>query len=188
MQDWILEPNATASWHRLVVEAETRTDSVLEEGCESYLVFLLMRYLRCRGVARRALALGFLEALEQAGGRRRESLRDVGDQCLIVAGLFPQLADRRRVTLSYFVDLGTSAYDEAATGMPGDSEALFRALARAFVPMTDVLRAIRDDPRTDPMEPLEAAERAFSLDSRHARRRLETYTEGTPVPGPRTRH
>lgn len=46
--------------------------------------------------------------MQHTGRVRDERLRDVADQCLILAGLFPGLA-RRRVSPTYFIDLGRGA-------------------------------------------------------------------------------
>src|SRR5690606_20899169 len=82
----------------------------LDESRESYLVFVLLRHQRDAQLLARIQALEWLQAQELAGSTRRDALRDVGDRCLLVAGLFPALAERRRVSVDYFVELGRGAY------------------------------------------------------------------------------
>ena len=89
MNELMIEPTAKASWHRLVKEAEERLSCHLDEEKESYLVFLLMRYLTRADLARTVLALRFLEAIGSQGRLREDRLQNVGDQCLLYAGLFP---------------------------------------------------------------------------------------------------
>lgn len=181
MSRLILEPSATAVWHRLVTEAACRAECELDEQRESYLVFLLMRYLRRPELVRAVLALKFLDGLLRQGQARRESLQEVGDQCLIFAGLFPEQAQRRRVRLSYFVDLGRSAYGEVAGTVHADRAELFDALARTFVVLADVLRAARQQGEEPVMTALQAAELSLETNSPLARRTLRRYTDATLV-------
>ena len=139
----ILEPTGdVAQWHSLVIDAEKQAGVQLDEELESYLVFTLMRYLRRPDMASRVLALDFLESFHQQASRRSESLRDVGDQCLLYSGLFPQRAERRRVRVSYYVDLGRSAYRNLAEGL-SELARLFERMAEEFVSAMDILQAIR---------------------------------------------
>src|SRR5690606_29073482 len=71
------------------------------------------------------------------------SLRDVGDRCLLVAGLFPDLAQRRRVSVDYFVDLGRGAYQAVADAGRDAYAELFAHLAAGYRELVSVLRRIR---------------------------------------------
>ena len=51
----------------------------------------------------------FLGSQQLHGEQRAESLRQVGDHCLLFSGLFPQIAERRLVRISYFVNIGRSS-------------------------------------------------------------------------------
>lgn len=129
-------------WQDLVIEGERQADIRLSEPVESYLVFVLMRHLRDAPLAGRILALEWLQALEQMGRLRADALRDVGDRCLLIAGMFPKLAERRRVTPAYYADLGQGAYlGVAETARHGYAE-LFAELARAYRAMVQVLAAM----------------------------------------------
>src|SRR5690606_10642090 len=95
-----------ALWQALVHEAAGRAGHPLDETRESYLVFVLLRFQNDGALLARTQALDWLHALGQAGQVRADALRDVGDRCLLIAGLFPGLAARRRVSVDYFVELG----------------------------------------------------------------------------------
>lgn len=181
MSRLILEPNAKAVWHRVVTEAARRAECPLDEQRESYLVFLLMRYLRRPELVRSILGLKFLQGLLSDGQMRRERLQEVGDQCLIFAGLFPEQAERRRVQLSYFINLGRSAYGNLAGAPQGGGAELFYALARTFVMLTDVLRAVRQQDETPTITALQAAELSLETDSTLAQRTLRRYTDATLI-------
>lgn len=182
MPELILEPSATATWHRVVSEAVRHTAADLDEDCESYLVFLLMRYLRRSELSGSVLALEFLESLhQQQTSLRRDALQGVGDRCLILAGLFPEQAARRRVRLSYFVNLGKTAYGEVAERTPETTAALFNELAEAFVVLIDVLHAVRSRDEAAGLSAIEAAELALDTGSADAAERLSRLTGATLI-------
>lgn len=135
----ILQGEATGLWRDLVLEGEARSATSLEEDVEAYLVFVLMRHLGDAGLLRRTMALDLLEALEASGRARLDELRDVGDRCLLIAGLFPRVAARRRVGSHYFADLGRGAYANVADAARVAYAELFARLAAAFDAMVAVL-------------------------------------------------
>ena len=143
MSEILTRDSATALWHELVREAEERTKAPLSEELESYLVFTLMRHAGDAPLAHRIMALELLDALQTAGKQRETELRDVGDRCLLIAGLYPELAKRRSVPLTYFVDLGQGAYDQLATELRAALATLYAQLARAFARLVQVLFEVR---------------------------------------------
>src|SRR4051812_21006451 len=98
-----------ALWTDLVREAERASGARLDEELESYLVFLLIAHTRDVNLHGNAVALDYLLARARSGVRHREDLRLVGDRCLLLAGLYPEQAERRMVTIGYFVALGSHA-------------------------------------------------------------------------------
>lgn len=137
----IREGPALALWHDLVRDGEERTGLALGESVQSYLVFVLMRYLRDGALAAHVLGMEWLVASEQAGRARADALRDVGDRCLLIAGRYPRLAERRRVSADYYANLGTGAYHGVAESARDGYAALYAELARAFGAMVRVLAA-----------------------------------------------
>ena len=129
----------TALWQSLVRDGEARAGTRLDEDVEAYLVFALMRHLRDGPLLDRTMALELLAALEHSGRARLDELRDVGDRCLLIAGLFPRLAERRRVDRHYFVALGRGAYGHVADAARQAYAELFARLAAAFDAMVAVL-------------------------------------------------
>lgn len=184
MSELILEPTAKAAWYRLIRDAEQRACRDLDEAKESYLVFLLMRYLRRPELVRAVLAMNFLRAANAQGRSRNEAMQEVGDQCLIFAGLFPEQASRRRVQISYFVNLGRSAYDAAAESASLGYARLYSELAEAFVPLADVLAAVRVEQEQPLFDALQAAEHWAATGSQTARSELQRFTDATPVYNP----
>lgn len=187
MSEILEQPGNVAQWQALVHDAAQHSGVQLDEELESYLVFTLMRYLRRPEMAQRILALDFLQAIRQSDSLRRDSLRDVGDQCLLFSGLFPRRAEKRRVRISYYVNLGRSAYLNLADSLIGMAE-LFGHLAEEFVVAMDTLQAIRvlGDQRTG-LSALQAYELWEDTDSKIARSELAQITDGIPLNKPATR-
>lgn len=180
MKTLVLQPTDLAQWHTLVHEAQQACHSRLDEVLESYLVFLLMRFCDQPQLVGKVMAMEFLEA-QGAGEQQPARLRDVGDQCLLFSGLFPQLAERRLVRISYFVGIGRSAYDQLAQLVDRQSDRLYAQLAEAFVAVMDVLQAMRGLSGEAVLQPLAAAELWLDTGSRMARQTLGGLSETSVV-------
>ena len=183
MQKIVVEPTQTAQWHALVNEAESAANLTLDETSESYLVFLLMRFTDKPEMAGSLLGQEFLEGLERSGRAGLEGLRDVGDKCLLYSGLFPRRAQRRLVKVSYFVDLGRSAYHHLHSHSGHGLSDLYGQLVASFVPMMDVLQRIRElDGNGPAMDALSAMELWQDTNSAQARRCVEEGVDThTPI-------
>lgn len=161
-------------WHEVINDAQQQCSIRLNLQLEHYLVSLLMRYSNQPDLAMRVFATSFLEAQQQRQQQRLQSLQMVGDECLIFAGLFPESAQHRHVKVSYFVDLGRSAY----SAISHTANDIYWLLAIEFVALMDVLQAIRP---TSDLLPLTAFEEWDELGSTHARKVLEYYSKGLPL-------
>lgn len=143
MESMVTTGSVTQLWQGLVREAETRTRTRLEESLESYLVFTLVRHSRDAMLAGRTLALEYLDGIELSGELRQDRLRDVGDRCLLIAGLFPEQAQRRRVSREYYLDLGSAAYRELGQDRQLVLAQLYGELAETFMLLVRVLLHVR---------------------------------------------
>ncbi len=153
------EYNSTAQWHALVNDAQVACQCQLEEEAESYLVFLLMRYLTRPEFVSKIIALDYLKGSLSQGQLKFDRLREVGDQCLLFSGLFPHQAQKRQVKISYFVKIGQSAYHNLASVVSTENAQLYHSLAYSFVSLMDILHSIREMNRTQPLlQPLIAME------------------------------
>lgn len=132
---------AVQMWQQLVRESESREHVLLGEELQAYLVFALMRHLRDQDLVDRAMGQEWLRAHEDPVVAER--LRDVGDQCLLIAGLYPGLARRRLVDESYYAALGRSAYSRAAQRARTGERRLFGQLVDGFHSLRIVLRSLR---------------------------------------------
>jgi len=156
MAKLILEPTAQAQWQSILLEAQTACDLHLDETLESYLVFLLMRFADKPQCTARIMAEDFLGSQQLRGEQRADSLRQVGDHCLLFSGLFPQLAERRLVHISYFVNIGRSSYRQLADVLDRGWANVYQSLSDAFIVLIDVLHAMRELGGESVLTPLQA--------------------------------
>ena len=148
--------SATELWQALVRDGERRAGTELDEHSESWLVFTLMRHLGNAGLAEPAMALEYLQALHQRGRLRSLALQDVGERCLLIAGLYPELAERRRVGPGYYVELGRGAFQQLAAEAGQGLADLYARLARQFLRLVRILLALRaQDASTRGVSPLQ---------------------------------
>jgi len=142
----------TALWTALVQEAESGAGTRLSEELESYLVFLLIAHTRDVHLHGNAMAFDYLLARAESGTRGKQQLREVGDRCLLLAGLYPEQAERRMVGIDYFLGLGSHAYGELAHALKAAVADLYDNLAHAFARLVRVLMEVRR--RTREVAPL----------------------------------
>ncbi|WP_040916144.1 hypothetical protein [Legionella tunisiensis] len=145
MKPLILHPTELSQWHALVNEAQASTSLILNENTESYLVFLLMRFSQGTKLIESVIALDFLESMNNPRRRQLELLRDVGDKSLLFCGLFPGIAERRRLSLDYFADMGQAAYLTIGELHDRQSGDLYLQLSAQFLHLQQILRAMRGD-------------------------------------------
>lgn len=135
----ILHPTETSQWHALLIEAQANTDCLLEEDIESYMVFLLMRFSQTPALANSVLAMDFMDLIDIEGSRKIDLLQELGDKSLLFSGLYPGLAQKKRVSVDYFVDMGKNAYFSVAALDSAKGSELFAALGDNFMMMKTVL-------------------------------------------------
>ncbi|GMR07900.1 MAG: hypothetical protein BMS9Abin26_0904 [Gammaproteobacteria bacterium] len=182
---------ATHLWQRLIREAQDDLNCPLGEELEAYLVLTLGHYTRQPALGQRILSLDYLNAMQPTSNGignstgHVQALREVGDHCLLTSGLFPQRARRRRVQVSYYVDLGRSAYDSLSMSMNNTWSRLYQQMSEGFVVLMDILQAMR--PREEMpawLSPLEAHELWRDTGARVARRVLtDTSVDADPAAG-----
>lgn len=176
MPDLTVEPTSVAQWQGLVRTASEACDTRLEEPVEAYVVFMLMRFSERTALGREALAVRWLEGMQTAGERSGgERLRATGDECLLICGLFPQRVRRRALPFSYYVSLGRGAYHTLAHSGAADDSGPYEELARGFVPLMELLQAMRDP---DPEAALQAGDAAALARQTGSRRAWDRVAPG----------
>ncbi len=162
------QSNSVQLWHDLITDAEKICDISLKEEVESYLVFLLIRYVASPDIAKRIIATEFLQGVQLTRNMREIALQGVGDKCLLMSGLFPTIAKKRLVKISYFVKLGQSSY---ATISKTQND-IYSLLAHQFVPLMDILQSVKNHD----LLPLDAYELWNETGSQRAFTLLKKYS------------
>jgi hypothetical protein len=165
-----------ALWQEVVHEAEAACKTTLQHELEAYLVFLLSRYINKPEIAKKAMAIELMQSLQSGSKTRDLALQGVGDTCLLFSGLFPGIAEKRLVKISYFVSLGQGAYHSISK----KSNDLYDLLARQFVSIMDILQSIRIQNLPD-LKPIEAYDLWNDAGSKRALKVLNQYSKATPV-------
>lgn len=143
----IVDKDDINAWYQLINTAKEQCGYEFAEGVDHYLVLTLDAFLTDTDIASNVLALSYLENMRQQSHTTLQNLRHVGDQCLLISGLFPERAQTRNVSLGYYVDMGKNSYLQlagASRHLKLDNE-LFYELATHFVGLMDILTALRSN-------------------------------------------
>jgi hypothetical protein len=89
------------------------------------------------------LGIRFAKALQEAGIRQRDGLRQVGDLSLFISGFFADSLNRRLVDVDYYIQLGESAYGSLAHRDVTFGE-VFNELSEKFPAFVDVLGEVSE--------------------------------------------
>ncbi len=177
------QTGVTAQWHDLITDAQSANGIQLDTPIESYLVHTLIHYSQRPEIAARIFAIDYMLAQYEQGQVRDIQLRELADQCLLYAGLFPQHARRRHVRVSYYVDIGRSAYLDLASGEHAWAD-IFVEISDKFVTLMDTLLAIHqlDESQNTgsspsyPLDPLLALQTWQDTQSQQALKILQQQT------------
>lgn len=136
---------AVVEWFDIVREAQMRSACAVDEELESYLVYLLLRFMDQPDFADQPLGMAYLTALQDSTMGRSMMLRNIGDQCLLLTGLYPDWAIHRMMRVNYYVAIGKSAYESAATDLRHEinTSQLYRRLCAEFRSLMKVLQSLR---------------------------------------------
>lgn len=142
------EPTTIAEWRSLVLQGQDKAGVLLTEVVENYMVLTLDAFTTKIDLVTSVIAIDFLANIRVETLNHANGLRSVGDHCLILAGLFPDRAKRKRVSADYFMHIGQHAYyvlSYAARSHKID-HILFYQLFENFAELIHVLSAMRDRP------------------------------------------
>jgi hypothetical protein len=70
--------------------------------------------------------------------------------------MFPQLAERRLVRISYFVNIGRASYRQLSDGLDRGWSSVYSHLSEAFIVLVDILHAMRELGGVTALTPLQA--------------------------------
>ena len=90
------------------------------------------------------LGVRFVKALQEAGVRQRDELRQVGDLSLFISGFFADSLARSLVDIDYYIQLGENAYGSLARQGDGTFGDVFDELSEKFPAFVDVLGEVSE--------------------------------------------
>ncbi|MDQ2994980.1 MAG: hypothetical protein M3R00_08590 [Pseudomonadota bacterium] len=136
---------AVAQWYDIVREAQELSACAVDEELESYLVYMLLRFMDQTDLAEQAVGMAFLAAQQSPFMGRSMLLRNVGDQCLLYSGLYPERATNRGLRVGYYVHIGKRSYSAAADEIRHEINIskMYERLCAQFVTLMDVLHSVR---------------------------------------------
>ena len=181
MSHVMLHTPDTALWHALVGEAQAVAGYTLAQETESYLVTTLMRFIgnMSQSTNEHNHSMDMLDDFLDTGRIRYGNMQEVADQCLIFAGLFPDYAGQKQISINYFVELGQGTYAELAAGK---ADNVYAQMSRDFVKLMDVLQSLREiDDGYSCLDPMQAHELWTGTGSQNARKTLEKISGSTLI-------
>lgn len=134
-----------AQWYAIVIETQEKLGVTLDGVTQNYLVVTLDAMTTDVTISSTQIAIPFLSSVSLKSLKDTRQLRVIGDQCLVLAGLFPEHANRRNVTDTYYIHMGQNAYYALAhTEQPTYlDKSIFSTLYQNFNLLIQVLRTMR---------------------------------------------
>lgn len=136
-----------ALFDALVREGEERAHVTLPHQLHALLVGCLTEYLRDPSIVSEVLAINLMRALEEEGTYGGLLQKRIGDEALLLAGLFPARSKRLNVSPEYFRFMGASAYTSYAARLFStgriDSGRIYTYAAQYFALLAHVLAGTR---------------------------------------------
>ena len=139
------QPTPQAEWYQAIQQAQAAAGYSYSADVQHYLILTLDHFTRGDHLSNKAVAIEFLECTQLNASHNVRHLRCVGDQCLLLSGLFPDSAHKKNVSLDYFINIGREAYRIIA-GSPASlslDPTLFGNLSTHFIGLMDILHHIR---------------------------------------------
>lgn len=124
----------------IIKRAEDELTITLQHEVEAYLVHLFAYYLDKPKVNTEPLGVKLLESVHQPIPLRKETLKAVGDECLLINAM--EWGKRKWPSDNYYADLGVSAYMARAYVIK-PPESIFDDLAYEFQTATRILKRCR---------------------------------------------
>ena len=139
------QPTPKAEWYEVVTQAQSIAGYQFNEDIQSYLVLTLDHFTKNQSLSNSIIAMDFLENNSGNSINNIKNLKLIGDECLILSGLFPNHAFEKNVSLDYFISIGQECYfliSKNRQKTPLNS-LLFRSLSQNFIGLMDILHHIR---------------------------------------------
>ena len=148
MAEALLRNESPAEYFKELVETAMGHQRVAVRDLTSfYLVNLLIGFVhfdRSASDVEEPLGIRLIRALEAAGSRQRDGLREVGDLSLFISGFFSDSLNRSLVDIDYYIQLGECAYGSLAKRNDRAFGLVFDELSDKFSACVDVLGEVSE--------------------------------------------
>jgi len=148
MAEALVRNESPVEYFRELVESAMQRQQLSARQLTSfYLVNLLVGFVHVDRVPAAGdvgpLGVRFVKALQEAGVRQRDELRQVGDLSLFISGFFADSLTRS-VAIDYYIQLGENAYGSLARQGDGTFGDVFDELSGKFPAFVDVLGEVSE--------------------------------------------
>jgi hypothetical protein len=149
MAEALVRNESPVEYFRELVESAMQRQHLSARQLTSfYLVNLLAGFVHFDGSPAAGddepLGVRFVKALQEAGARQRDELRQVGDLSLFISGFFADSLTRGLVDIDYYIQLGENAYGSLARQGDGTFGGVFDELSGKFPAFVDVLGEVSE--------------------------------------------
>ena len=127
----------------LVIEAESKTHLDLHDSVNAYLISLLAKNFDKPSCIHYNFDLSLKMANKTQSWSAKTECVEAAEQCLMISGLTPFVAERRGIGPKHFTDCGKTLYSQAAHCTRPPDE-FMTELARQFAAMRDVVSVVFD--------------------------------------------
>jgi hypothetical protein len=145
MSDALRRESAVEYFKELVEGALAHQRIAVGELTSFYVVNLLTGFLqRPTYDDDTPMAVRLAEAINAAGAKQRDSLRQIGDLSLFMSGFFADSFQRKLVDVDYYANIGGTAYAALSRYETDAFSSVFAELADNFVRFADVLSEVSE--------------------------------------------
>jgi len=145
MSDAVRRESAVEYFKELVEGALAHQRIAVGELTSFYVVNLLTGFLQRPAYDDDTpMAVRLAEAINAAGAKQRDSLRQIGDLSLFMSGFFADSFQRKLVDVDYYANIGGTAYATLSRYEADAFSSVFSELADNFVRFADVLSEVSE--------------------------------------------
>ena len=164
--------------YQLLQDASEHAGVVINEDSQRYLLLTIVRYLNNEQLAMQARAFQFSDTHSKQG---IQITREHGDHCLMMAGLFPDIAIQKGTRILEYIEHGKYCFEQLGLQLKDNDGKIFSHIAEHFLSLTEVLHSLRYFAGSDRLNSLTAFELWAEGGSQSAYRQLTCEHQSLPL-------
>ncbi len=137
--------NINIIWREILDDTCNKNNIHLSPLMKQYLVLTISHYQTQADIGEQTLGYDLLKAVHLPPVERSLLLKKTGDNCLLMAGFFPEKHEKLMVPKSYFVQVGKTAYRSISENKTqiGTDENIYQELDHHFLTLVYTLTNMR---------------------------------------------